>query len=72
MNYFLHAKILGFKHPGTRENLKFSSNLPEDLEKSMLMMKKQYPLYHNNICHKKPNIIGPDWKMYPHLVNKGR
>jgi len=30
---FLHAKILGFKHPGTRENLKFSSNLPEDLEK---------------------------------------
>ena len=44
---------------------------PEDLEKSMLIMKKQYPSYHNIVYYKKPNIIGPDWKMYPHLVNKG-
>jgi len=29
---FLHAKVLGFGHPSTSENLKFSSNLPNDLE----------------------------------------
>jgi len=29
---FLHAKILGFEHPNSKENLTFSSNLPEDLE----------------------------------------
>ena len=29
---FLHAKVLGFEHPSTKENLKFSSNLPNDLE----------------------------------------
>jgi len=29
---FLHAKILGFEHPNTKEYLKFSSNLPKNLE----------------------------------------
>ena len=29
---FLHAKVLGFEHPSTKEYLKFSSNLPNDLE----------------------------------------
>ena len=28
---FLHAKILGFKHPGTGKYLEFSSNLPKNL-----------------------------------------
>ena len=28
---FLHAKVLGFIHPTTGENLEFSSNLPQDL-----------------------------------------
>ena len=29
---FLHAKVLGFKHPKTKKNLQFSSNLPKNLE----------------------------------------
>jgi 23S rRNA pseudouridine1911/1915/1917 synthase len=29
---FLHAKVLGFKHPGTGEELEFSSILPQELE----------------------------------------
>jgi len=29
---FLHAKVLGFKHPKNEEYLEFSSNLPKDLE----------------------------------------
>ena len=29
---FLHAKVLGFEHPTTKEHLEFSSNLPKDLE----------------------------------------
>ena len=29
---FLHAKIIGFEHPSTGKNLKYSSKLPEDLE----------------------------------------
>jgi 23S rRNA pseudouridine1911/1915/1917 synthase len=29
---FLHAKVLGFKHPSTGEELEFSSILPQELE----------------------------------------
>ena len=29
---FLHAKVLGFCHPGTGKKLEFSSNLPNDLQ----------------------------------------
>ena len=29
---FLHAKVLGFKHPKTKKDLQFSSNLPKNLE----------------------------------------
>ncbi len=29
---FLHAKVLGFQHPTTKDYIKFSSNLPKDLE----------------------------------------
>ncbi len=29
---FLHAKIIGFEHPSTGKNLKYSSKLPADLE----------------------------------------
>ena len=29
---FLHAKVLGFKHPKTKKYLEFSSNLPKNLE----------------------------------------
>jgi len=30
---FLHAKVIGFKHPRTGEELEFTSKLPQDLEK---------------------------------------
>jgi Pseudouridylate synthases, 23S RNA-specific len=30
---FLHAKVIGFTHPRTREKKEFSSVLPKDLEK---------------------------------------
>ena len=30
---FLHAKVLGFKHPKTNKAMEFSSNLPKDLNK---------------------------------------
>ena len=36
---FLHAKILGFKHPRTGKYLKFSSNLPEDLGEILKMLR---------------------------------
>ena len=65
--YYLKAAIDMFYSLSNEKR----KELPEGLEKSMLMMKKQYPLYHNDMFYKKPNIIGPDWKMYPHIVNKG-
>ena len=65
--YYLKAAIDVF-YSLSKEKRK---ELPEGLEKSMLMMKKKYPLYHNDMFFKKSNIIGPDWKMYPHIVNIG-
>ena len=34
-------------------------------------MKKDYPVYHNNMLEKKDNFIGPEWKMYPHKIDIG-
>jgi 23S rRNA pseudouridine1911/1915/1917 synthase len=34
---FLHAKVLGFRHPSTGKELEFSSILPQELEN---MLKK--------------------------------
>ena len=45
--------------------------LPRNLETSLLMMKKQYPVFHNDMLNKKTNIIGPDWKLYSNFANTG-
>ena len=36
---FLHAKILGFIHPKTNEEMIFSSNLPKELNNLLKMLK---------------------------------
>ena len=43
----------------------------EDFEKSLLMMKKHYTSYHNQLLQKKDNILGDSWKLYPYPVDKG-
>ena len=37
---FLHAKVLGFDHPSTGRRLKFSSNLPPELENILKKLRK--------------------------------
>ena len=37
---FLHAKVLGFVHPKTGNELEFTSNLPQELEKILKMLRK--------------------------------
>ena len=37
---FLHAKILGFKHPKNNERLEFTSKLPNDLEEILKKLRK--------------------------------
>lgn len=44
---------------------------PKALETDLLLMKKQFPSYHNDMFYKKSNLIGPDWKVYPRVVNTG-
>ena len=39
---FLHAKVIGFKHPSTREDLEFTSNLPQDLNKILKKLRNTY------------------------------
>ena len=41
---FLHAKVLGFKHPITGKNLEFSSKLPEELENILKKLRNTYKL----------------------------
>jgi 23S rRNA pseudouridine1911/1915/1917 synthase len=36
---FLHAKILGFSHPETNENMLFTSILPQELEKILILLR---------------------------------
>ena len=36
---FLHAKILGFIHPSSKEYLEFSSNLPKELDRILKMLR---------------------------------
>ena len=37
---FLHAKNIGFIHPNSKKIIKFSSNLPKDLDKLLKMLRK--------------------------------
>ena len=39
---FLHAKVLGFKHPKTGKKLFFESNLPDDLNKLINVLEKSH------------------------------
>ena len=45
--------------------------LSEDFEKTLLVKKKYYTSYHNQLLHKKDNILGDSWKLYPYPVDKG-
>ena len=47
------------------------NEFPKILEKSISAMRKHYPVYHNDILNKKTNPVGPDWKVYPYIVNTG-
>ena len=42
-----------------------------NLEESLIKMKKQYPKYHNDLVAKKTNQIGPEWKIFPNMVDTG-
>ena len=37
---FLHAKVLGFIHPKSGKELKFTSILPQELEKILKILRK--------------------------------
>ena len=37
---FLHAGTLGFRHPITENEIEFNSNLPQDLNKLLKILKK--------------------------------
>ena len=52
-------------------SLEERKELPSNLEESLLLMKKQYPAYHNGLLNKKKNIIGPGWKLSPYLIDTG-
>ncbi len=41
----LHARTLGFIHPGTREFVDFTSDLPEDMQKAIEMMRRYSQTY---------------------------
>ena len=43
-----------------------------EIENKLSSMKREYPLYHNDMFDKKTNFIGPDWKMYPNKVDMGK
>ena len=43
-----------------------------EIENKLSSMKREYPLYHNDMFDKKTNFIGPDWKMYPNTVDLGK
>ena len=48
------------------------SCLANTFPSTLVKMKEQFSTYHNEILHKKPSLIGPYWKLYPYMVDKGR
>ena len=45
--------------------------LPSAFEDTLLQMKRGYSKYHNSLLIKKQQNIGPEWKLFPNLVNEG-
>lgn len=46
--------------------------LPDNFESTLLQMRKSYAKYHNAMLMKKRNNVGPEWKLFPYLVDEGR
>ena len=44
---------------------------PGNLEEYFTMKKNYWTVYHNSIFNKTSNIIGPDWKVFPYMVDPG-
>ena len=59
LNMYLEAKKRGQVRYGKK------------VEKHLFSMKARYPAYHNEVFGIMDNPIGPDWKLYPCLVDQG-
>ena len=42
------------------------------VEDLLFSMRSKYSLYHNEMASKVDNPVGPDWKVYPYLVDEGK
>ena len=42
------------------------------VEDLLFSMRSKYSLYHNEMASKVDNPVGPDWKIYPYLVDEGK
>ena len=52
-------------------SIKDRSQLPAQLEKTLLEMKTNYSSYHNYLFAQKPTHLGSDWKLFPYRVDEG-
>ena len=61
-------KAIDIRSSSSKEYKMFTNNLGERL----FLMKKQYTAFHNGLFLKRSNILGPDWKVFPYLVDPGK
>ena len=52
-------------------HLKQRRLLSNKLPSLLLKMKEEFSTYHNEMLHKKQSFIGPNWRLYPYMVDKG-
>ena len=48
-----------------------NQNIWADFENTLLIIKKHYSTYHNELFQKKGIFIGEDWKLYRNIVDIG-
>ena len=64
---FLKQSISLFNNLSKEER----SELPSNFGNTLLKTKKQYAVYHNDMLYKKQSYVGPEWKLFPYMVDKG-
>ena len=64
---YLKAATLMFYNDSEKGSAIFSTTM----EELLLLMKKNYPSYHNEMLSKMDISVGIDWKLYPVMVDEG-
>ena len=67
IEYLKAATLMFYNEIGS-----MSASVSRTIEELLILMKRNYPSYHNEMLSKMDNSVGINWKLYPVMVDEGK